>query len=187
MYLALFLSPWLLMYSASTFAMNHRAWFRSAGGGPPVFEKEREVIFRGHIKAGAVPRDIAVQVLRDLRMDGAHNVNASPDGQRITILRQETMVPRRVVFNRADNRIVIEKQAFAMPAFLERMHRRRGFQHSYVREDLWAFSVDLAIAAIVFWALSGLWMWWEMKKTHRLGFAFGAAGCLLFALFLFTI
>ena len=183
MYLALFLSPWLLMYGASTFAMNHRAWFRSA----PLFEKEREEVFRGQIAGSAAPRDIAVQVLRDLRMEGAHNVNASPDGQRITILRQEAMLPRRVVFTRADNRIVIEKQAFAMPAFLERMHRRRGFQHAYALEDAWAFSVDLVIAAIIFWALSGLWMWWEMKNTHRLGFAFGAAGLLAFGLFLFTI
>src|SRR5688572_25055961 len=95
MYLALFLSPWLLMYAASTFAMNHRTWFRA---GQPVFEKEREELFRGQIPQGARPADIAAQVLRELQMEGAHNVNASPDGQRFTILRQETMTPRRVVF-----------------------------------------------------------------------------------------
>jgi hypothetical protein len=126
-------------------------------------------------------------VLREVGMDGAHSVNASPDGERITILQQETVDPKRVVFSRADKRIVVEKQTFAMTAFLERMHRRRGFQHPYALEDVWAFSVDLVILAMVFWALSGVWMWWELKKTRRLGFAFGAAGFLLFALFLFTI
>ena len=74
-----------------------------------------------------------------------------------------------------------------MPAFLERMHRRRGFQHAYALEDTWAVSVDLVIATMVFWAGSGVWMWWEMKKTRALGFAFGLAGFVLFALFLAAI
>jgi hypothetical protein len=187
MYLALFLSPWLIMYAASTMAMNHRAWFRTASAGPPVLEKEREAVFRGQLPAGADPKDTAIAVLRELGMEGAHNVNASADQQRITIVRQDAIAPRRVVFTPADNKVVIEKQKFEMPAFLERMHRRRGFQHTYALDDVWAFSVDLVIAAIVFWALSGLWLWWEMKKTRTLGFAAGAAGFLLFAIFLFRI
>jgi hypothetical protein len=187
MYLALFLSPWLIMYAASTFVMNHRAWFHPAPQGPPPFQKEREQTFRGRLPEEAAPRDIAVAVLRDLDLDGAHSVNASPDKQRITIVRQEADSARRIVFTPADNRVVIEKQVVQMPAVLERMHRRRGFQHPYALEDTWAFSVDLVITAIVFWALSGLWLWWEMKKTRKLGFAFGLAGCVFFALFLFTI
>ena len=187
MYLALFLAPWLMMYAASTFVMNHRSWFHPRPAVPPPFDKEREDVLRSQLPDGAAPRDIAVAVLRELGMEGAHNVNATADKQRITILRQETVAPRRIVFTPADNRVVIEKQVVQMPAFLERMHRRRGFQHPYALEDTWAFSVDLVIIAMVFWVLSGLWMWWEMKKTRMLGFVFGAAGCALFALFLFTI
>jgi hypothetical protein len=187
MYLGLFLAPWMLMYAASTFVMNHRSWFHGPAPGPPPFEKEREQVFSGSLPAGAAPRDIAVAVLRDLGMEGAHNVNATPDKQRITIIRQEPVAPRRIIFTPADNRVVIEKQVVQMPAFLERMHRRRGFQQPYALEDTWAFSVDLVIATMVFWAGSGLWMWWEMKKTRALGFAFGVAGCVLFALFLLTI
>jgi hypothetical protein len=187
MYIALFLAPWIMMYAASTFVMNHRARFQSQPPGPPPFEKEREQVFRGQIAPGAPPREIAAAVLKDIGMDGTHNVNASADKQRITILRNEPVAPRRITFSTSDNRIIIEKQVVKMPAFLERMHRRRGYQQPYALEDMWAFSVDLVIAAMVFWALSGLWMWWEMKKTRVLGFAFGVAGCALFALFLFTI
>jgi hypothetical protein len=186
MYLGLFLAPWMLMYGASTFVMNHRAWFRATEG-PPPFEKAREHVFTGSVPTGASPREVALAVLRELGMEGAHNVNATPDKQRITILRQEPVAPLRIIFTPADNRIVVEKQVVQMPAFLERMHRRRGFQHPYALEDTWAFSVDLVIAAMVFWAGSGLWMWWEMKKTRALGFAFGVAGFLLFALFLIVI
>jgi hypothetical protein len=47
--------------------------------------------------------------------------------------------------------------------------------------------VDLFIAAAVLWALSGLWMWWELKATRGLGLLSLAAGAALFAFFLVTL
>jgi hypothetical protein len=76
---------------------------------------------------------------------------------------------------------------FTMPSFLERMHRRRGFQQAYATDDIWAFSVDLFIVAMIFWVASGLWMWWEMRVTRRWGALFGLSGVVLFALFMATI
>ena len=97
------------------------------------------------------------------------------------------ITPRRITYTPADGRLVIESQVFRTPAFLERMHRRRGYQSGYALDDTWAFSVDLVIVAMIFWVASGLWMWWEMKVTRRLGFAFAASGVAIFALFLSTI
>ena len=76
---------------------------------------------------------------------------------------------------------------FRSNAFLERFHRRRGYATGYGLDTAWAVTVDLAIVAMVFWVLSGLWMWWEMKVTRRLGTAALAAGAGLLALFLLTI
>jgi hypothetical protein len=70
---------------------------------------------------------------------------------------------------------------------LEEMHRRRGYDHDYGAADLWGLTVDVVIVALVFWVLSGLWMWWELKVTRRLGGLFLAGSVLLFALFLATI
>ena len=54
-------------------------------------------------------------------------------------------------------------------------------------DDGWAVSVDLVIGAMLFWVASGLWLWWELKATRRLGaLAFGG-GLGLFGLFLLTI
>src|SRR5688572_15708103 len=110
MYLALFLSPWLIMYAASTFVMNHRAWFHPVPASPPPFEKESEQTFRGQLPENAAPREIAIALLRDLDLEGAHSVNASPDKQRITIVRQEAASARRLIFTPTDNRVIIEKQ-----------------------------------------------------------------------------
>ena len=48
-------------------------------------------------------------------------------------------------------------------------------------------SIDLVIVSMVFWALSGLWMWWEMRATRFWGFAATAFGVGMFALLALTI
>lgn len=188
MYLALFLVPWILMYALSTMAMNHREFFKQFYGEQPVaWERERELTYPGTFPEDAKPNDVARQILVSLGMDGAHNANRSKDGARLTIVRHDAITPQRITYTPADGRLVIESQVFRTPAFLERMHRRRGYQSDYRLDDTWAFSVDLVIAAMIFWVASGLWMWWEMKVTRRLGFAFAASGVAIFALFLSTI
>ena len=72
-------------------------------------------------------------------------------------------------------------------SFLERFHRRRGYDTGYSVDTVWAVSVDLFIAGMIFWALSGLWMWWEMKVTRRYGAVALLTGVLLFAVFVVTI
>lgn len=180
LYLALFLAPWILMYTASTFAMNHR----EEGGTPPKFVLERELTYSGEMPDGATPRQIALQVLGALEMDGAHTIARGATAEKVVIQRQLPVNPRRITFTASDKKITVERMEFRTGAFLERMHRRRGYQHDYWLEDLWAGSVDLTIAALVALALSGLWMWWEMKATRRWGALALGAGCALFALFL---
>ena len=185
LYLALFLIPWVLMYTASTFVMNHRFLFHERPPEPPPkFTAEREIIYSGEMPAGATPQQIALQLLTTLDLDGAHSLARPINPEKLIINRQHPVNPRRVTYTPADKKVVVETLDFAAPNFLERMHRRRGFQHDYVLEDLWAASVDLTIAALVILSLSGLWMWWELRVTHRLGALALIAGIALFATFL---
>ncbi len=182
MYLALFLAPWILMYSLSTLAMNHRkslqAWF---GEAPPAFEKEREVdIAPGLFSAQADAKENAKRLLQTLDMDGMHGVPKSGP-KKLVVVRQYAAAPVRVTYTPESGKAVIEKQPSSFHLFLERMHRRRGYQHPYGTDQVWAFSVDLVVVVIVFWVLSGLWMWWELKATRVLGALSAAAGLGLFA------
>jgi hypothetical protein len=186
MYLGLFLAPWMLMYALSTMAMNHRRWFRPEEGAP-VFRTESVTTYAAAFPAGAAPEAIARQILRDIGLEGTHTVSAPRDRSRITILRQDPFTPRRIVYTPSDRKLVVEKESFRMPAFLERMHRRRGYLEGFVTQRVWAASVDLAIIAMIFWAASGIWMWWEMKRTRLLGGLLALAGCLLFGFFVLTI
>jgi len=187
MYLALMLSPWMLMYALSTMAMNHRGFFREMYGGTAIaFEKEREQPYVLALAADAEPRRIAEQVLKDLDLEGAFAARKVQNGS-IVVQRLDPIYPRRITWSPSEGRLVLEREVFRTPAFLERMHRRRGFQHDFALEDAWAFSVDLVIVAMIFWVASGLWMWWELRSTRALGALCFAGGILVFLFFIFTI
>ena len=187
MYLALFLSPWILMYALSTLAMNHRAAFNARyGPGPVAFETERELVYDGSFPDNAEPRTISQQILQSVGLDGAHGVTRRKDGA-IVITRNDLLTPRRLTYFPADRRLLIEKMPHRPNAFLERFHRRRGYATGYRLDTVWAVSVDLVIVAMVFWVVSGLWMWWEMTVTRRFGVSALLGGAGLFALYLLLL
>jgi hypothetical protein len=179
MYLALFLTPWVLMYALSTLAMNHSSGEDAA---PSGYVQEREITWTG--APDPMPSDARTAVprlLRELDLDGAHSVSVSSDS--IVIQRQDAVEPRRITWTPAGNRVMVERQRFHAASFLERLHRRRGYEHGYFADQAWAVAVDLVIASLVFWGLSGLWLWWEMKRTRVAGALCLLGGILVFALF----
>ena len=55
--------------------------------------------------------------------------------------------------------------------FLTRMHLAHGYPSSGGPRWWWAVIVDMMAGIMVFWALTGLVMWWAIKATRRAGFA----------------
>ncbi len=181
MYLALFLAPWMIGYALSTIAMQHRM------PRPTTFITESEQQYANRFEPGTPPREIARQILADLNMEGAFGVQGpAPDG-RLTINRQGMLSPHRITFSPNDRRIVVERLELDTSGFLNRFHRRRGYQQPYAADLAMAIAVDAVIVAMVFWALSGLWMWWEMRATRMWGLACAATGIGIFILFVVTI
>jgi hypothetical protein len=187
MYLGLFLFPWMLMYALSTMAMNHRALFvERYGAGPVPYEREREFIYNGVFPAGADLRTVSRQILTSVGLDGAHGVTRRNDGA-IVITRNDLVTPRRLTYVPSARTVLIERMRRRPDAFLERFHRRRGYATGYALDSAWAVSVDAVIVAMLFWVLSGLWMWCEMKATRALGAAIVLAGSGLFAFYLLML
>ncbi len=188
MYLALFLAPWILMYALSTMAMNHRELLRGwYAGAPADYKKEAELVYAGVLPDGAPASQVAEQILGDLGLEGRYSAGRRGASGPYVIMRQHPVVPRRITYDPAAGKLTVEREVFRAPAFLERMHRRRGLQDGLALENAWALTVDLVIIALIFWAASGLWMWWELRGTRRWGALAAAAGLGLFALFLVTV
>ena len=181
MYLALFLTPWMVGYAASTLLMNHEA------GRPVAYEKEAERPYPTAFEPGTPPRVAAEQILSDLHMEGTFGVAPPSPNGRLVITRQDIISPRRITFDPTAHTLTIERASLDSVGFLYRFHRRRGYEPPFAADRAMAVSVYLVIVAMLFWALSGLWMWWEMRATRYWGLACAVAGIGLFAFFAFTI
>lgn len=187
MYLALFLVPWVLMYALSTMAMNHRDFFQNwYDKEPPTWELERDMPYSGVFSENPERWMVAEQILSDLNMEGSYNARGNVDKE-IVITRNNTVSPRRITYNAQEKTIKIERLEFRTNAFLERMHRRRGYNQNVITDDIWAVTVDIFILATVIWTASGLWMWWELKVTRKWGTVCVASGMAVFAFFLLMI
>ena len=55
-------------------------------------------------------------------------------------------------------------------SFLLRLHMAHGYGVQTNSRWFWAVAVDLMFASMCFWGLSGVVMWWQIKRTRTLGF-----------------
>lgn len=53
--------------------------------------------------------------------------------------------------------------------FLYTLHFTHGYPESVRLRWVWAVFVDLTVVALVFWCLTGLVMWWQIKAVRRAG------------------
>jgi hypothetical protein len=137
LYLALFLTPCMLMYALSTVAMNHRGWFETHYGEQAVqWESVSEARYHNGLTDPS-RADVAEEILSHLAISRAHTTRGRLD--------------RRISWSRSDSLLTVERSLSRLPVILESLHHRRGFQHKILTEDLWAVTVDLVILAMIFW------------------------------------
>src|SRR5262245_31721539 len=188
MFSGLFLAPWMVMYPLSTLVMTHGDYvFSFYPSKNPAMVTERELDYSRSFPTNTTREQIGLQILGDLGLDGTHDVHGGRNGKPIVINRQHALTARRSTFDAAAHKVSIEREEFRAPTFLERMHRRRGYNQPYTLEDTWGFSVDVAVVVMAFWSLSGVWLWWELKTTRYWGAVSLVAGLGLFALFAILI
>ena len=188
MYLALFLTPWIVIYALSSFIFNHFAWF---SGGKPLapFETVAELPYDAVFSDDVTPREAGLQILRDLDREGAFWVgrNQSLEADRFTVNRNRAIGPERIHHHPKEKKIVIERQQTTPESLLVGLHLKHGMGHPGVAANVWGFIVDLVVVAMVFWVLSGVWMWLGIKPARWWGALSGAVGFGMLILFLLTI
>ena len=188
MYLALFLTPWLIVYALSGLVLNHARLFLQPNGQLALpFEKVEERDYKAAFSADADARMIGEQVLVDLGLSGTFNTQGGPQQPKLVILRHSAFALHRITWFRNESRLLIEKQQFNTPTFLNRTHFRHGYEQPFVASKVWAVIVDLVVVALLFWVLSGIWMWWEIKPARLWGGVFALIGLGVFGILLATI
>jgi hypothetical protein len=184
MFAGLFLAPWMVMYALSTMVMTHHESVKSFyGSESPALVKERDMDYSRSFSPNLTRDAIAQQVLNDLGLEGAHSVSGGQDGRPIVIQRQHAMAQQRLTFDPSKRTITIEREEFRTSTILERLHRRRGYNQPYVLDYTWGCTVDVAVVAMVFWSLSGIWLAWTLKATRLWGALSFVVGLGLFVTF----
>lgn len=176
------------MYALSTLGMHHRALLTGHEQRvDPPFDVVSEQPYRPTLEAGIDGREAARRILEDLEKEGAFDVQGSLEDGALTIVRHRPIRTERLTYEPMAGTLRIERRQFQTVYFLEMLHRRRGFDQPFLANDTWAVIVDGVIVAILLWAATGLWMWWEMLRTRRLGAWCLLAGTTLFVWFLWFL
>ena len=77
---------------------------------------------------------------------------------------------------------------FSLRSFLMRLHVSRGYPAEAGVRSIWGVIVDVTAALMIFWALSGVIMWWQLRPTRNtgmlaLGSGFFFAGLLAYGMY----
>ncbi|MBL9199766.1 MAG: hypothetical protein JNL39_04625 [Opitutaceae bacterium] len=187
MYLALFLTPWMIIYALSGLALNHGETVRGWFGRIPEFERIDERPYAAAFPADATPRQMAGQILADLGLAGTFNLPPNQPAGRLVIMRNAAFAAHRITWFRAESRLLVEKQAYTAPVIVNRAHFRSGYHQPYLAAKIWGAVVDLAIVGMLFWILSGILMWWEIKPARAWGAVCAVGGLGIFGVLLATI
>jgi|694.fasta_scaffold02076_7 hypothetical protein len=54
-------------------------------------------------------------------------------------------------------------------SYLLRLHTAHGYSGIYEARWFWAMIVDAMSFVMIFWAVSGIWMWWQIKRLRMIG------------------
>lgn len=72
---------------------------------------------------------------------------------------------------RLDGRPAEASRALSVNELLSRLHKTHHYPVDLGFAWVWALFADITGGMIVFWALSGMFMWWQMKPTRVIGVA----------------
>ena len=180
LYAGLFFLPWFLFYGLSSGVFNHPTWFdNSPLKMTPLFDRPY-----GIVPPDGDVRAWVTKALQDNGLDGPFAVQSDAD-KTIHIFVNRFLSNTNLVYNPKTQRISAERGYPTAHALFTRVHTRAEYSpyQGFLR-NFWAFIVDLVQVSILIWILSGLYMWWHLKRFRGWGWLAVGSGVVLFGAFL---
>lgn len=186
LYLAIFLIPWFLMYGVSAIPFNHPAPdSRFYDDSPDWIARVERPYDMPLSEARTRDREMAAEIMKEFGIADVayHTYRLQP--RTMFVLMPKFLEPKRIIYYADKNKIVLQDKRFRWDQFLTVMHSRGGFQHDSLWDDVWAVTVDIVMVAILIWAASGTYMWWQVRSVRTWGFVALVSGFLSFLVFVF--
>lgn len=126
LYLALFLTPWILMYAIAVFSANHRGLFKNEDPWHVKFELEKEQQYPAAFSENVEPQMVGEQILADLGIEGTFTVRHNKEKGIYLIKRRDPITPKRISYIPAEEKLVVEQKYFTSMDVLQALHHRQG-------------------------------------------------------------
>jgi hypothetical protein len=184
LYLGLFLLPWLLMYGVSSFIVIHQPSFRK--GKPPAWEPLFEKPYTQKVNDRGDLRAAAEEILRNNDLQGAFWAS-KPNPDTLEIDRFSFWGSTRLKYSKQNQTLKAERQRVPVAQAIMRMHFRGGFLQPGFWDAFWAVVVDVVCVGIIVWVVSGLVMWWRLRRLRAWGLVAFLGGVASFVLLVATL
>lgn len=163
LYLGLALLPWFFLYGFSSIPFAHpEATGRLLADGKPDWTLRSEQPYSAPVPDTEQLDTLGAQMMRDAKVSpAAFGTYRHPDG-RVEVYRYTFRDATRLIYYPDEQRLTVEDRRFRWDYFLTGFHGRGGFEHEGFLLDLWGVMVDVVVAAMLLWVLSGLVMWWKL-------------------------
>lgn len=122
------------------------------------------------------PQDIALQSAQKILVASGIDFIGTPQPHGFTKLNFLATVnsePARVTYVLKDGHVDITKYdggpGMSLRGFFMRLHTSHGHSPNWTARMIWSLFVDAMACAMVGWGLTGLLMWWQIKRVRLVG------------------
>jgi hypothetical protein len=181
----LFISPFILLFAASVFYLNHG---KLRAGAEPSVESYRDLALPDGFDRlkGREAVDRAAAILPQLRVSGEIGYLRYVARDRHLVFPVSKAGAETTVDVDLDARMAtVKRRSMSLWESLSYLHKMPGphnvaIRGNWIGTGIWRLFADATIYLILFISLSGVYLWWAIKAERRTGFALLAAGAFTF-------
>ncbi|MCX6623170.1 MAG: hypothetical protein NTY38_19315 [Acidobacteria bacterium] len=182
LYVGLTLLPWFFMYGVSSFFFSH------PGGSVPWLVISERPYHLDALPEGPEFDALGAKLLADSGIAASGRFGTYHSGpKKLSVYKNHFISPLRLTYDDAKQTLLVEKRGFHLQSIFVGAHDRGGYDKGGLFDILWAVIVDLFSLATIAWILSGLFMWWRLKRYYFWGGVAIAVGVGSFLMFLFLL
>lgn len=185
LYFGLFISPFILLFAASVFYLNHG---KLTPGAEPAADTYRNLTIPGGFDRlkGREAVEQATAILPQVRVAGEIGFLRYVSKDHHLIFPVSKAGSEATVDVDLDARTaVVKRRSMNLWESLSYLHKLPGPHNAAIRGNwigirIWRLFADATIYLVLFISLSGVYLWWAIKAEHMIGTALITAGAMTF-------
>ena len=161
------------MYAITGFVMIHADWFPNN----PTDTTRTDGFRWGEVPVGndwdvlGYLESVQPRIRQDLGIDGRFSSSRKERDGSFALVFRGPGSEEKVFYNTKSDSVRITRRDYGFAQMMNRLHQFKGYRGGVVF-ILWAFLLDVVSVSLIFFAISGVYLWYTLKSNNRrLGWA----------------